>query len=65
MRELFEFRFMQTDPNFANFLYDAPTGKLTLIDFGAAKAARCKLDPGLRSTRFPTLIVNTITVLST
>ena len=37
LRELFEFRFMQTDPNFANFLYDAPSGKLTLIDFGAAK----------------------------
>ena len=25
LRELFEFRFMQTDPNFANFLYDSPT----------------------------------------
>lgn len=37
LRELFEFRFMQTDPNFANFLYDAPSGRLTLIDFGAAK----------------------------
>ena len=38
LRELFEFRFMQTDPNFANFLYDSPSGELTLIDFGAAKA---------------------------
>jgi aarF domain-containing kinase len=28
---------MQTDPNFANFLYDAPSRQLTLIDFGAAK----------------------------
>ena len=37
LRELFEFRFMQTDPNFANFLYDSPTRQLTLIDFGAAK----------------------------
>lgn len=37
LRELFEFRFMQTDPNFANFLYDQPSGRLTLIDFGAAK----------------------------
>ena len=27
----------QTDPNFANFLYDSPTRRLTLIDFGAAK----------------------------
>ena len=38
LRELFEFRLMQTDPNFANFLYDAPSQRLTLIDFGAAKA---------------------------
>jgi aarF domain-containing kinase len=37
LRELFEFRLMQTDPNFANFLYDADSRKLTLIDFGAAK----------------------------
>ena len=38
LRELFEFRFMQTDPNFANFLYDPARRELTLIDFGAAKA---------------------------
>ena len=38
LRELFEFRFMQTDPNFANFLYDSPSKQLTLIDFGAAKS---------------------------
>ena len=37
LRELFEFRVMQTDPNFANFLYDSPSRRLTLIDFGAAK----------------------------
>ena len=37
LRELFDWRFMQTDPNFANFLYDSPTRRLTLIDFGAAK----------------------------
>jgi aarF domain-containing kinase len=37
LRELFEFRIMQTDPNFANFLYDSPSRRLTLIDFGAAK----------------------------
>jgi hypothetical protein len=28
---------MQTDPNWGNFLYDANTGVLNLIDFGAAK----------------------------
>jgi aarF domain-containing kinase len=25
LRELFEWQFMQTDPNWSNFLYDAPT----------------------------------------
>ena len=36
-RELFEFRFIQTDPNFANYRYEAGTGKLILLDFGAAR----------------------------
>lgn len=36
LRELFEFRFMQTDPNWGNFLYDPVTGKISVIDFGAA-----------------------------
>lgn len=35
--ELFEFGFMQTDPNFANFFYDAENDRLNLIDFGAAR----------------------------
>lgn len=34
-RELFEFRMMQTDPNFANYLVDAETGDLDLLDFGS------------------------------
>ena len=38
IKELFEWRFMQTDPNWGNFLYDAGAGRLNLIDFGAAKA---------------------------
>lgn len=28
---------MQTDPNFANILYDEATGTLNLIDFGASR----------------------------
>jgi hypothetical protein len=28
---------VQTDPNFANVLYDEPTGTLNLIDFGASR----------------------------
>jgi predicted unusual protein kinase regulating ubiquinone biosynthesis (AarF/ABC1/UbiB family) len=35
LRELFEFRFMQTDPNFANYLYVPAEGKLVLLDFGS------------------------------
>ena len=36
-REMFEFRFMQTDPNFANYRYDTRTGQLILLDFGATR----------------------------
>lgn len=38
LRELFEYRLMQTDPNWTNFLYNERTGKIELIDFGAARA---------------------------
>ncbi|CAK9784878.1 ABC1-domain-containing protein [Cutaneotrichosporon oleaginosum] len=38
LQELFVFRFMQTDPNWANFLFDAPSGRIQLIDFGASRA---------------------------
>ncbi|MGZ8980311.1 MAG: ABC1 kinase family protein [Burkholderiaceae bacterium] len=34
-RELFEFRVMQTDPNFANYLFQPETEQLVLLDFGA------------------------------
>lgn len=34
-RELFEFRTMQTDPNFANYLYRPEDGRVVLLDFGA------------------------------
>ncbi|KAK5169252.1 hypothetical protein LTR04_005995 [Oleoguttula sp. CCFEE 6159] len=37
LRELCEFRFMQTDPNWTNFLYNAGAGKLELLDFGASR----------------------------
>jgi len=36
-RELFEFRVMQTDPNFANYLVQ-PGGRVVLLDFGATRA---------------------------
>ncbi|KAK5627177.1 hypothetical protein RRF57_002892 [Xylaria bambusicola] len=37
LREIIEFRFMQTDPNWTNFLYNAATNKLELLDFGASR----------------------------
>ncbi|KAM3860987.1 atypical kinase COQ8A, mitochondrial [Diretmus argenteus] len=37
LRELFEFRFMQTDPNWSNFFYDPHTHKVALLDFGATR----------------------------
>ena len=36
-RELFEFRVMQTDPNFANYLYQRSSGRVALLDFGATQ----------------------------
>ena len=37
LREIFEFGFMQTDPNFANYRWQADTGRIVLLDFGAAR----------------------------
>ncbi|XP_017555445.1 atypical kinase COQ8A, mitochondrial isoform X1 [Pygocentrus nattereri] len=37
LRELFEFRYMQTDPNWSNFFYDPQTHKIALLDFGATR----------------------------
>ena len=34
-RELFDFRMMQTDPNFANYLYRPDDGRIVLLDFGS------------------------------
>lgn len=34
-RELFEFRTMQTDPNFANYLYQPRGSRIVLLDFGS------------------------------
>lgn len=48
LRELFEFRLMQTDPNFANYRYQAATGKLVLLDFGAARDIQAETVEGYR-----------------
>jgi predicted unusual protein kinase regulating ubiquinone biosynthesis (AarF/ABC1/UbiB family) len=43
LRELFEFNLMQTDPNFANYRYNAESKKLVLLDFGATRALPASL----------------------
>lgn len=43
LRELFAFGLMQTDPNFANYRYQAATGRVVLLDFGAVRS----LSPGV------------------
>jgi len=36
-RELFDFGVVQTDPNFANYLYQEESGRIVLLDFGATR----------------------------
>lgn len=48
LRELFEFGVMQTDPNFANYRYQAETGRLVLLDFGAARPVEPTTAEGYR-----------------
>ncbi|TDL14871.1 ABC1-domain-containing protein [Rickenella mellea] len=45
MKELFEFRMMQTDPNWTNFLWNRTTRQIALIDFGATREySKCFID---------------------
>lgn len=37
LQEIAQFKFMQTDPNWANFLYNESKNKIELLDFGAAR----------------------------
>ncbi|WP_372943724.1 ABC1 kinase family protein [Shewanella sp.] len=45
-RELFEFKLLQSDPNFANFQYQADSQKIVLLDFGATRSISDKLAQG-------------------
>ncbi|KAI5806457.1 putative molecular chaperone [Peziza echinospora] len=38
LREIAEFAYMQTDPNWSNFLWNPATQKVELLDFGASRA---------------------------
>ncbi|WJY18441.1 AarF/ABC1/UbiB kinase family protein [Alteriqipengyuania flavescens] len=48
-RELFEFRVMQTDPNFANFRFRADTQDIVLLDFGATRPVEPRLSGAYRA----------------
>lgn len=37
LQEIAQFKYMQTDPNWANFLYNSKTNKVELLDFGASR----------------------------
>jgi hypothetical protein len=58
-REIFDFHLVQTDPNFANYLYDPAADRLVLLDFGATRvyaaprveAYRRLLAAGMREER--------------
>lgn len=47
-REMFEFRLVQTDPNFANYLYQESSERLALLDFGATRAYSKRVIGGYR-----------------
>ncbi|KPF88178.1 ubiquinol-cytochrome C reductase [alpha proteobacterium AAP38] len=48
LRELFVFGHMQTDPNFANYRWQPETGRILLLDFGAARAVEPATVEGYR-----------------
>jgi predicted unusual protein kinase regulating ubiquinone biosynthesis (AarF/ABC1/UbiB family) len=37
LREVYDWGLVQTDPNFANYLYDEDSGRVQLLDFGATR----------------------------
>ena len=47
-REIFSFRLVQTDPNFANYRYDREAQQLILLDFGATRAYPESIAEGYR-----------------
>lgn len=49
MAELFDWRVMQTDPNFANYRHDLNSGRLVLLDFGAARVVPDHISDGYRA----------------
>lgn len=48
-RELFDFKLVQTDPNFANYLYNRDSAQLVLLDFGACRDYPVKISNAYRN----------------
>lgn len=48
-KEVFEFRLIQSDPNLANYRYDADTRTIVLLDFGATRALSSDIADGYRN----------------
>jgi predicted unusual protein kinase regulating ubiquinone biosynthesis (AarF/ABC1/UbiB family) len=52
LRELLDWGLMQTDPNFANYRWQAETGRVVLLDFGATRAVPAATAEGYRRLLF-------------
>ena len=48
LRELLDWGLMQTDPNFANYRWQPETGRIVLLDFGAARGVPAATADGYR-----------------
>ena len=55
LRELFEFKLMQTDPNFANYRFNTETQQIVLLDFGASREIEEALSESYRALILATL----------
>ena len=49
LRELLDWGLMQTDPNFANYRWQADTGRIVLLDFGATRDIPAQTAEGYRA----------------
>ncbi|WP_114766863.1 ABC1 kinase family protein [Vibrio rhodolitus] len=60
--ELFEFKLVQTDPNFANYLYNHEQNKVVLLDFGATREYSDTISQGYKKV-FKAAKTNDLTLL--
>ena len=63
MREVFEWGLVQTDPNFANYLYEPGSGRIQLVDFGATRSYPADRREALRRLLRATLLDDAETIV--